>query len=467
MNITSSSSSSFAGYSSAYFAWPAHMRAALALFRLSAVVCFLVATFSSLAASDPQLSSWFTLDSSKFAQVYRSDSDKLSGRTATTWSNGRLSQSQPAYCGVQEVLYSANWVYIRSTGLGSHVMGPWYDDPQHWRYFPNLPTDQRFILRLPRHPTVQNPQTFNHLGEIGMFVDGVRMFDATDAFSYSTRDGRDANPMARIGHGDQIWNRDAYVNEALTFDAALGHQQNWGRYHYHAEPVALRYLLGDHVDLDPATKTYRESSTPPTKHSPILGWIQDGYPLYGPYGFSDPKNPSSGIRRMVSGFVPRNGKNGTDDLTQSGRHSVAAWVAREFNCSTSLAAYEFGPNVSPTYPIGHYLEDYAFLGDLGKTRGKDFDLDETNGRWCITPEFPQGTYAYFTTIDAQGKPVFPYNMGQHYHGNPAGRLVTSINEPVATNFIAQASQKLTATAQTRPLTLTWSPSSGGQYSPTP
>src|SRR5581483_5744374 len=369
----------------------------------SAMATGIMLTTMHAEAADPQISSWFTLDSGKFAQIYRSEADLMAGRTATTWQNGWMGQYQPAHDGVQEILSSANWIYVRSTGLGSHVMGPWYMDPARQRVFPNLPTDQHFIYCFPRHPVPQTGDEFNPLGEIGMFVDGVRMFDANDAFSYSTANGRDASPVARIGHGDQIWNRDAFVNEGMTFDAALGHQQNRGTYHYHAEPIALRYLLGDHVDFDPATKTYHESRTPPARHSPILGWMQDGYPLYGPYGYANLTNPAGGVRRMVSGFAARNGANGTDNLAQTGRHAVPAWTAREFGGSAALRPFEYGPNVSAQYPIRHYLEDYAFLGDVGKTQGRDFDLDECNGRWCVTPEFPQGTYAYFTTIDADGK----------------------------------------------------------------
>src|SRR5579863_4501068 len=133
-----------------------------------------------IARADPQLTSWFTVDSGKFAGIYRTDAEKFADTPETTWSNGRLSQSQPAYSGVQEILMSSNWVYIRSTGLGSHVMGPWYLDPQHQRMFPNLPTDQHFIFAFSRHPVVQTSHRFNHLGEIGLFVNGVRMFDAND-----------------------------------------------------------------------------------------------------------------------------------------------------------------------------------------------------------------------------------------------------------------------------------------------
>lgn len=248
------------------------------------------------------------------------------------------------------------------------------------------------------------------------------MFDACDAFSYSHQNGRDADPRAGIGQGDHVWNRDAYVNESRTFDVSLAHQQQWGKYHYHVEPIALRYLLGNHVDFDAATKTYHESKNAPAKHSPILGWMQDGYPVYGPYGFSNSTNPASGVRRMISSFVLRNGENGADDLAQTGRKTWPARVARETQTPVKLDANEFGPDVS-AYPLGHYIEDYLYLGDCGKSLGQDFDLDELNGRWCVTPEFPNGTYAYFTTIDADGKPVYPYNMGRRYHGNPVGQFV--------------------------------------------
>jgi len=406
------------------------------------------------AFADPQITSWFTANSGKPAQIYRTDADKLSGQTATTWSNGRNNQSQPANCGVQEILSSANWVYIRSTGLGSQIMGPWLNGR-----FPNLPTDQHFIFAIPRHPKPQTASGNNHLGEIGMFVDGVRMFDAGDAFSYSNANGKDADPRAGIGRGDRIWNRDALVNEGRTFDAALAHQQNRGTYHYHVEPIALRYLLGDHVDFDTTTKTYRESADAPTKHSPILGWMQDGYPLYGPYGYSNPTNSGSGVRRMVSGYVLRDGANGADNLAQTSRKTLPAWAVREQHRSTTqLADSQTGPDVSQQYPLGQYLEDYAYLGDCKKKLGKDFDLDELNGRWCVTPEFPNGTYAYFTTIDAAGKPVYPYNMGRRYHGIPNGQLVTAINEPVTTNFVAHSVTPAKPGASKT--TMVWTPGSG-------
>ena len=409
--------------------------------------------FAASVMADPQLTSWFTLDAGKYAQIYRTPADKAADKPVTTWSNGRNVQAQPAYCGVQEILSSSNWVYLRSSGLPSQVMGPW----QNGR-FPNLPTDQNFIFAIPRHPRIQTGNYSTHLGAIGLFVDGVQMFDANDAFSYSNADGRDGDPHAGIGPGDHIWNRDALVNEGRSFDASLAHQQQWGTYHYHVQPIALRYLLGDHVDFDAATKTYRESQSAVTKHSPILGWVQDGYPIYGPYGFANPTNPASGLRRMVCGFTLRDGKNGADNLATGGRKTLPLWDARELNRPAQLQTYETGPEVNEQYPLGHYIEDYAYLGDCGKTLGKDFDLDELNGRWCVTPEFPNGTYAYFTAIDAEGNPIYPYNLGRRYHGNPVGQMVRRIGEPVVTNFVNTANKLLTASATPpRTTTLTWKP----------
>jgi hypothetical protein len=430
---------------------------------MKTVLCMFAALMAGsivARAVEPQLRSWFTIDSAKPAHIYRTDADKHLNRTATTWSNGRNIQSTPVNCGVQAVMSSDDWVYVRSTGLGSQVMGPWYIDSMHYRLFPNLPTDQHMIFRLPRHPVVAETLSRTSLGEIGMFVDGVSMFDSNDAFSYSNKNGRDGDPRAGVGHGDHIWNRDAFVNEGITFDAALGHQQNWGRYHYHGEPLALRYLLGDQVDFDASTKTYHESAAVPFHHSPIIGWMRDGFPIYGPYGYSSPSNSASGVRRMVSGYVLR------DDLAQNGRHTLPAWAARERRCSVNLTTSQSGPNVSPRYPAGHYIEDHDYLGDLGKLLGRDFDLDEFNGRWCVTPEFPHGTYAYFTAIDASGAPVYPYNMGRRYRGVPSGHLVDSINELVETNFSVGASAAASVTGRPKTVTLVWqSDSEGGAYQP--
>src|SRR5580700_6893722 len=95
--------------------------------------------------------------------------------------------------------------------------------------------------------------------------------------------------------GDGIWRRNAYYGELLTFDACVGHQPNTGSYHYHANPLCLRAQLNDNLVTLRSSRTgvsYAEI-TSGWHHSPILGWAMDGYPIYGPYGYANPSDPTS------------------------------------------------------------------------------------------------------------------------------------------------------------------------------
>jgi YHYH protein len=413
--------------------------------------------------TDPRTNCWFTTYSGQYGRVYTNTTVELAGQAATIWANTNNAQTLPSYCGVQEVYSSSNWIYVRSTGLASYTMGPWYLDSAKMTIFPNLPTNQQVIYRFPRTNSAPATKSENGGGQIGIFVDGVAMFNSWDAYTYDTTNSMDVQNI--IGY----WNRDAYVNEGVSFDPGYAHQQNTGVYHYHADPIGLRYLLGDHVDYSTTAKTYSEDTNTPTKHSPILAWVADGVPLYGPYGYSNATNANSGIRRMVSGYVIRNGSYGTSNLTSYGRITIPAWAARLYNVSSN----ESGPSVSSNFPLGRYMEDNDYLGDhinpntgTNYQQGVDFDLDQYNGRWCVTPDFPNGVYAYFVAINSNGTPVFPYNIGRGYYGNPTGGAVGAITENVATNFLGNTNSisKLNApVVKTGTVTLTWSALEGGSY----
>src|SRR6476469_2258666 len=75
--------------------------------------------------ADPMITSWFTTYSGQYARIYTNDAAKTAGNAVTTWSNGTQTQSSPAYAGVQEVYSSSNWVYLKTSGLANHIMGPW------------------------------------------------------------------------------------------------------------------------------------------------------------------------------------------------------------------------------------------------------------------------------------------------------------------------------------------------------
>ncbi|MFZ9935763.1 MAG: YHYH protein [Luteolibacter sp.] len=412
------------------------------------------------ACADPQLTSWYTEDSGQYARIYQSTAAEASGTVSKTWSRGAGVQSSPTYAGVSKIVYSNNWVYIRTTGLAGHIMGPWYLDAAKTQNFPNFPSNTATIYRIPRTPVIPATKTLTGLGATGRMVNGVSMFDARDAFSYASASATDATPVNGLT-GDGVWNRDGYHNESVTFDPALAHQAG-NNYHYHAQPIGLRYQLGDHVDYNPATNRYTESTTPVTNHSPILAWAADGLPVYGPYGYSSPLDPNSGVRRMVSGYVLRNGSYGTTNLTSTGRATLPAWAQR-----IQTIAFKNGPAVNANYQLGHYIEDFDYLGDLGYTHGVDFDLNEQNVRWCITPEYPSGTWAYFTTINADGTPAYPYTTGRQYYGSPTGGSAT-IGETVTPFFDGGPNKKETAASPavntaTGDVALTWSAVEGGTY----
>src|SRR5262245_43555602 len=98
------------------------------------LVGFAFAATMAARAEDPRTNSWLTTYTSKYARIYTNDSAKTTGNAVATWSNGSQVQSSPAYAGVQAVYSSADWVYLRTSGLGQHIMGPWLNGN-----FPNLP----------------------------------------------------------------------------------------------------------------------------------------------------------------------------------------------------------------------------------------------------------------------------------------------------------------------------------------
>lgn len=67
--------------------------------------------------------------------------------------------------------------------------------------------------------------------------------------------------------------------------------------------------------------------------------------------------------------------------------------------------------VQEGYEMGSFIQDYIYEEGYG-------DLDEFNGRFSVTPEYPNGTYAYFLTTDSSDNPVYPYAIGPKYYGVP-------------------------------------------------
>jgi len=101
---------------------------------------------------------------------------------------------------------------------------------------------------------------------------------------------------------------------------------------------------------------------------------------------------------------------------------------------TVLTSANYGPTINSTYPLGAYLEDYTFSSRSG-------DLDIYNGRYCVTPDYPNGTYAYFVTVDSTYTPAYPFVVGPQFYGSPInanmgpGGGKFNVTETVTTYFL--------------------------------
>jgi len=277
---------------------------------------------------------------------------------------------------VQQVQYSTNNVYVSTYNIPD-----WIPVGYDWPNNPWSPENQNFVFKITLNPAekigAKIPTPYGH---IGIWTNGVSIYNPKDAKSWEN---------------ENVWYQNAFYFEHLlmeTFDECLGHPNNMHEYHLHVNPTCLY------------------DDTDNTRHAPIVGYAFDGFPIYGAYGFEKADGTGS-IKRIRSSYRLR---NITDRTTLPD--------------GTVLPAASYGPALV-VYPLGAYIEDYEFVAGFG-------DLDQYNGRFCITPEYPGGTYAYFITLEADLEPAFPYVLGSHFFGlvQPGNTGPNSgknvINEPV-------------------------------------
>ncbi len=234
-------------------------------------------------------------------------------------------------------------------------------------------------------------------GTIGYWINGVSIG--------SPNAGTDV-PDGYISVSGFNYNKSAYSAFALGYswgaDEAGGFSNADGTYQYTDFSFDLSWVSGDGFVSGPHNTGSEEVTQIPylagtlvnsNGHSKIIGISLDGYPIYGPFGYDDPLDPLSGVRVMQSGYTLKNSNY---------RVGTAASNLTE-------------------YPMGIFVQDYDFT-DAG-------DLDEHNGRYCITPEYPNGTYAYFVTVDdATLFPAYPYVIGNTYYATPAAEAPDTTTE---------------------------------------
>lgn len=303
----------------------------------------------------------------------------------------------------QKVEYSADYVYVTATGIPAYPTGPFLDGN------PSQATNQSSIFQIPLNPQENTgTPTATNGGNIGIFINGVALFDFRDGVGWNTNAnslcGGPGNPPCPGGPMVSTpWSRDAVPAEKPGFDCSKGHPA-MGNYHHHQNPSAFKLdieVVSTICNLYDADGLYVIDST---KHSPLIGFAYDGFPIYGAYGYKN-ADGTGGVTRIKSGYELRNITTRT------------TWAD-----GTDVAD---GPAVSANYYLGYFREDYEFI----EHPGEDDYLDEHNGRFCITPEYPGGTYAYFATVDSNWNSAYPYVVGPTFYGVSANRSVNSVTEP--------------------------------------
>ncbi len=341
-----------------------------------------------------------------FAQINPIISAWLQNTTVTARhyvSGNSTAINDAALVNVQKVEYSANYVYATTTGLPSYVTGPFLDGN------PSLATSQNAIFKYPLVP-IKNTGTLTATtgGNIGVFINGVALFDYRDGVSWNATTnslcgGPGNSPCPGGPTASLPWNRDAIVAERGGFDCSKAHPA-MGNYHHHQNPSAFKLdlnVLSTVCNLYNADGLYVIDST---VHSPLIGFAYDGFPIYGAYAYKN-ADGTGGIIRMKSSYVLRN-------ITTRTTSPTGATVTA-------------GPNVSTTYPLGYFREDYQYNATSAST--PDY-LDEHNGRFCKTPEYPAGIYCYFATVDANWNSAYPYVVGPTFYGVKVATKVTSVTE---------------------------------------
>ena len=353
---------------------------------ITIIAAALVAS-SVFAQTNPAITSWLR------------NTSGITGRHYVKGNSTPISDTYPA--NVQKVQYTADNVYVSCSGIPAYVIGPYLDGN------PNQGGNNNNIYKIPLKP-VQNTGTLSPTtgGTIGVFINGVSLFDYRDGVSYSFSLGKEqGGPIG--GNGDAVWNRDAVLAERKGFDCAKGHPA-MTNYHHHQNPSAFnldKTVVSDICNLYLADGLYKIDST---KHSPLLGFAYDGFPIYGAYAYKN-VNGTGGITRMKSSYK---------------LHNIT--VRTHYANGTDVTD---GPAVSATYPLGQYKEDYEFVATSAAT--PDF-LDDHNGRFCVTPEYPNGIYCYFSTVDASWNSTYPYIVGPTFYGVKNVTRVTAINETTTT-----------------------------------
>ncbi|MEI6233510.1 MAG: YHYH protein [Planctomycetota bacterium] len=213
--------------------------------------------------------------------------------------------------------------YITSNGIPDHEPGK-FPNPGN----PNVISEQKYEFRVPVAPK---------LGESGRRAGPMLFGVALNGVPFDPG-------TAETWNGNFQWRFEAITGGInLGLDKSNAHVQPGGKYHYHALPTGLI----DRISVEKQKMV-------------LVGYAADGFPIYSQYGYNDPKDVKSGVRKMKGSYKTKDGNRPAD--------------------------------APPGKYDGRFAADWEYVKGLG-------DLDECNGRVGATAEYPDGIYHYYITED--------------------------------------------------------------------
>lgn len=245
------------------------------------------------------------------------------------------SQESLTYTSESQWSCTTNTRELIANGIPDHAVGT-FPNPSN----PSAISEQSVAVSFTLSPSETSTATATGgpRGVTGYVLNGVKI----DANTAGTCD--DSGSACSVTGGGGSWHIEALGQSVFDFgeDDNNAHVQPSGSYHYHGMPEGFVEKRGGN------------SST-----MTLIGWAADGFPIYARYGYSIADDASSPLKVMTGSY--------------------------QFVTDISVSR----PSVD-VYPLGTFSQDYEYIANSG-------DLDECNGRYGVTPEFPEGIYHYYAT----------------------------------------------------------------------
>jgi YHYH protein len=180
----------------------------------------------------------------------------------------------------------------------------------------------------------------------GYAINGVKFDPGTAGTCQSS--ATSVSSGCNYAGGGGAWSMEALSGgiSGWVFDFGVddnqGHVQPNGQYHYHGTPKGLI------EKLNPVANTMT-----------LVGWAADGFPIYSRIGYSTATDKNSALKVIASSYQLKS-------VPDAGRPAASL------------------------FPLGSFTQDWQYVAGAG-------DLDQCNGRFDVTPEFPDGIYHYYIT----------------------------------------------------------------------